>query len=104
MPLTVIKKNDKKSDKWVLKLSGEIDLSDAKNFKSILIQCIEEKKSDIILDCEELNFIDSTGLGVIINIYKRLKDEHEIIILKPNCSVKKLLNITGLNKILTIRE
>lgn len=107
MSLTVTKNFDNQANNWVLEIAGEIDLGDSANFKSILIQCIEEKKTDIILDCKKLNFIDSTGLGVIINVYKKLNDDnqkHQIIIKSPVASVKKLLNITGLNKILTIEE
>ena len=59
-----------------------------------------KKKVDMRLDLEKLEYIDSTGLGVMIGILKKLKIENkELYIEKPRNNVKKIFNITGLDKI-----
>ena len=52
------------------------------------------------INLENLDYIDSTGLGVMIGVLKKLKiDNKEIYILNPKNKVKKIFTITGLDKI-----
>ena len=52
------------------------------------------------LNLENLDYIDSTGLGVMIGILKRLKIENkEVYIEKPKNNVRRIFNITGLDKV-----
>ncbi len=102
MALTITKKYEEQEEKWVLDIAGEIDLNATPNFKSILNQCIQEKPANIQLNCQSLMFIDSTGIGAIINAYKKINKDYTIIIHQPRDNVKKLLQITGLTNILTI--
>ncbi|AOT70453.1 STAS domain-containing protein [Geosporobacter ferrireducens] len=90
-------------DIWVVMVAGEIDIYTANCLKETLINLINERNTDIQINCEELDYIDSTGLGVLIGALKRLKqDNKNIIITKPKQNISKLLNITGLNKIFII--
>ena len=88
---------------WEMNLAGEIDIYTANKLKESLVQMLNEKSESIRINCEELDYIDSTGLGVLIGALKRLKqDNKNIIIFKPRPNILKLLNITGLNKIFLI--
>ena len=52
------------------------------------------------INLDKLDYIDSTGLGVMIGVLKKLKtDNKEIHILNPKSNVKKIFTITGLDKI-----
>lgn len=85
---------------WVVKLNGEIDIYTSTKLKEELNNLIEDKQLDIKLDCKELEYIDSTGLGVLIGILKKLKKSGKnIIIADPQLNITKLLKITGLDKI-----
>jgi anti-sigma B factor antagonist len=84
----------------IMKLKGEIDIYTATEFKKQINAAIEERPGDIHIDCSELQYMDSTGLGVLIGALKRLKEKDRNIYLKnlqPN--VQKLFHITGLDKI-----
>ena len=64
---------------------------------------VEKKPIDIKIDCTDLEYIDSTGLGVLIGVLKRLKvNEKDIYILNPRKNVKKIFDITGLDKIFKV--
>ena len=83
-----------------MKLKGEIDIYTAAEFKKQLNTAIDEGRGDLHLDCSELQYMDSTGLGVLIGALKRMKEQDRNIYLanlKPN--VRKLFSITGLDKI-----
>ncbi|MDR2156183.1 MAG: STAS domain-containing protein [Clostridiales Family XIII bacterium] len=86
---------------WQFGLSGEIDISNASQLKTRLESAYSETPADIVLDLGNLNYIDSTGLGVIIGVYGGIKENgHRIILREPKENVKKLLRITSLDKVL----
>ena len=103
MSLNINKVFDSEKNLWEINLTGEVDISTANNLKETLINLLQEKEADIKLNCKELEYIDSTGLGVLIGILKRLKSiEKNIIIINPKSNISKLLKITGLDKIFVI--
>lgn len=88
-----------------IKPIGEVDIYTSPEFKNKIIDLIEKKSVNILINGEELEYIDSTGLGVLMNLYKK-SQEHKlnikIINLKPN--IYKLFDITGLNKVFDIKN
>jgi anti-sigma B factor antagonist len=101
MALSINANNNEANGAWDFKLVGEIDLSNAHYFKQQLEAALAEKRQNISLDLANLNYIDSTGLGVIISVYGAIKkDSLSVCLLNPKDNVKKLLSISGLDKIL----
>ncbi|NLK65732.1 MAG: STAS domain-containing protein [Tissierellia bacterium] len=89
----------------VIKPIGEVDIYTSPDLKNKIFALIEDKNTDIIIDGEYLEYIDSTGLGVLMSIYKKMQENNlnfTIVNLKPN--IYKLFDITGLNKVFNIRE
>lgn len=87
-----------------IKPIGEVDIYTSPELKNKIFDLIEEKDHDIIIDGEQLEYIDSTGLGVLMGIYKKLQEKSlniKIVNLKPN--IYKLFDITGLNKVFNIQ-
>lgn len=92
---------NEKDEKWDLVAAGEVDISTAPQLRAILDNAYQEKQADINLHLDELSYIDSTGLGVIIGAYGRMQENHnKITILNPKENIRKLLSITSLDKIL----
>lgn len=88
---------------WDVYLSGEIDVSTANEVKENLINLISKQSADIKLDMTNLDYIDSTGLGVLIGVLKRLKEnDRDIYITNTKKNVRKIFNITGLDKIFKV--
>ncbi|QEK10889.1 STAS domain-containing protein [Crassaminicella thermophila] len=85
---------------WLMDIIGEVDIYTANELKETLRKMLDEHVDNIKINCSELTYIDSTGLGVLIGALKRLKKENKnIIIVNPKQNISKLLKITGLNKI-----
>ena len=100
MSITINSILDTKNDFWEVSLAGELDVSTADELKKSLHKLVDEKNIDMKLNLENLDYIDSTGLGVMIGILKRLKIENkEVYIEKPKNNVRKIFNITGLDKV-----
>lgn len=85
------------------KILGELDVSNISEFKDKLFLGIESKSSNVLMDCEDLKYIDSTGLGVLVSALKKTKAAGgfiKIIHLKPY--LKKIFAITALDEIFDI--
>ncbi|MCT4618139.1 MAG: STAS domain-containing protein [Marinisporobacter sp.] len=103
MSIRINKKYHEQEKVWILGVIGEIDIYTASELKETLMVMLDEHKENIKIDCAELSYIDSTGLGVLIGVLKRLKKyDRNIIIVNPKANVSKLFRITGLNKIFII--
>jgi anti-sigma B factor antagonist len=86
-------------------LKGEVDISTAPEFKARLYELVGEGDKDIELFCEELSYIDSTGLGILVGALKRVKkNENSVYIYRLKDNIKKLFRITGLDKVFILEE
>lgn len=89
---------------WLILPEGDMDIYTSAEFKDQVLKNFDYKKADLLLDGESLEYIDSTGLGVLIGILKKVKEnEHNIYLtnIKPN--IRKLFSITELDKLFIIR-
>lgn len=90
----------KNDENLIFYLSGDIDINNVEDFKEKVFNIYEVNKNNIVLDLKDLNYIDSTGLGAIMSIYKKAKDDsNELTILNPKKNIKKLFMITELDTV-----
>ena len=105
MALKVRSLFSERNDRWEVKVIGEVDIDSAEELKFKLVDLLSEKNRSIIINAQDMDYIDSTGLGMLIGIVKRLKSEdNDLIIASPKPGIMKLLTITGLDKVFTVRE
>jgi anti-sigma B factor antagonist len=83
-------------------VEGELDLATAPQLRDHLVEMSEEKV-EVILDLTRLQFIDSTGLSVLVMAFNRARAAGGSIVLRhPSQSVLRVLEITGLVSVFTI--
>ena len=99
MSITINSIIDTKNDFWEVSLAGELDVSTADELKKSLHKLVDEKNIDMKLNLENLDYIDSTGLGVMIGILKRLKIENKEVYIEKPKNNGRIFNITGLDKV-----
>ncbi len=101
MSLTIEKNFDKTDKSWHFKLGGELDISNSGRLKNELNDAYVEIPADIALNIADLGYMDSTGLGIFIGIYGKVKKSgHKISLIEPRENIKKLFRITNLDKTL----
>jgi anti-sigma B factor antagonist len=92
-------------DWTVLKLDGEVDIYTAGTLRDAVNGAVEEGRYRIAVDLADMEFMDSSGLGVLIAALKRLKENGgELLLVSPRDQMRRILKLTGLDKILTIRD
>ena len=87
----------------VLRLSGELDVDGASQLREAALELVTEAPSNLVLDVRDLDFIDSTGVGVLVAILKRLRaGGFDLILRAPRERVHHVLDLTGLAKVFTV--
>ena len=89
--------------KFTVVLSGDIDAGNADGFYNAVIEGYEATPADLLFECSELEFIDSTTLGTFVKILKKAKaNGHKMTLVGLQSKVKKLFLICSLDKIMEI--
>lgn len=91
-------------DGWtVLTVRGDVDVYTAPRFREQLIDLVSRGERHIVVDLEGVDFLDSTGLGVLVGGLKRVRShEGEMVLVCTKSRILKVFEITGLTKVFTI--
>ena len=92
-------------DVIVIRPVGDLDIINADEFKQEVVALYDREQKDIRFDCEELNFLDSTALGVLVAINNHtIRDGKHISLYRLKSRLLKLFRITGLDKVIPVSE
>lgn len=84
-------------------LCGEIDSKNAEEFYGAVTARFDAAPRDVVFDCADLSFIDSTTLGTFVKLLKRIKEKGrgmKLVNVQPR--IKKLFVICALDTIMEI--
>ena len=83
-------------------MRGEIDLVTAPILWQRLVEVLPDTKR-LVVDLRDTEFIDSTGLGVLVRALKRLRHNGGDLVLRtPRPNARKVLSLTSLDRVITI--
>jgi anti-sigma B factor antagonist len=90
-------------DASLLTLRGEIDVYTAPRLRQAIIDLVDAGATRIVVDMEKVDFLDSTGLGVLVGGLKRVRvKDGTLDIVTSQAKLLKIFDITGLNKVFSI--
>ena len=93
------------SDRYVITVSGEVDLATSPELDTAIIAAIESGTSSVAIDLIDVSFMDSSGLGVIVRGLKRCREEDkDLDLVITNERVLKVFGITGLDQVIPIHD
>jgi len=64
------------NDNLTVKLSGEMDAQGCSEIRPRLEEVMQQKQPHIVIDVSAVSFIDSSGIGAIVFLFKRLKEQN----------------------------
>lgn len=94
----------------VIEVRGELDLSTAADLEGPLDEAVAAADSSVLLDLESCEFIDSTGIALIVRAWQQLDgrsgngDGGAVVICCGNEQVRRVLDVTGLGRTISIFE
>ena len=86
---------------------GELDLSTAPDLEVPLEQALESGEGSLLIDLSGCEFIDSTGIALIVRAWQRLdggENGRTLVICSQNDQVRRVLEITGLELSIPVHE
>lgn len=92
--------------RWsVLAVTGEVDVATAPRLREQLVELVGSGKNHIVVDLEGVEFLDSTGLGVLVGALKRVRtSDGDLALVCTEPRILKVFEITGLTKVFTIHR
>ena len=87
----------------VVRLAGELDLYNAEEVRAALAEAIERRPQRIVIDMANVEFIDSTALGVLIEARSKLGRDG-ITLAAPQLDTRRTLQVSGLDRHLPVHD
>ena len=86
-----------------LDLEGEVDVYTAPLLRQAIMDQVEAGTKHLLVDLTKVEYLDSTGLGILIGGVKRLKEQDgSLRLVGPSARITRIFEITGLNKIFDV--
>ncbi len=85
-------------DNGTFRLVGELDMSNTATLSEALQGDLVEG-GRVVLDCEGLTFIDSTGIAALVQVSRALGPSGRLVLRSPTTSLVKAFGVLGLNRI-----
>ncbi|RNL84459.1 STAS domain-containing protein [Halostreptopolyspora alba] len=83
----------------IVEIEGDLDIATAGDLQEHVLSAVEEHGPWLILDLTGLDFMDSSGLNVVINIYRSVKERGgSLALAAPNERVTKVVRLVGLHR------
>lgn len=92
----------------ILAVRGELDLNTAPELEMRLDDAVENSSASIMVDLSDCEFIDSTGIALIVRNWQRLEGsnskDRRLVLCCSNHQVRRLLKITGVEDSISVCE
>ncbi|TML57730.1 MAG: STAS domain-containing protein [Actinobacteria bacterium] len=91
-------------DAYVVRLGGELDLYNAAQVRAALVEACAQAPERIVVDLGEVEFLDSTALGVLIEARTKLDNRGGLVLAAPRLETRRALQISGLDKLFAVHD
>lgn len=92
-------------DRTIVEVGGEIDVYTAPKLREQLVDLVNAGKYHLVVDMEAVEFLDSTGLGVLVGGLKRVRaHDGSLHLVCTQERILKIFRITGLTKVFPIHN
>ena len=88
---------DAAADSTRIIVRGELDASSSSALRDLIVRLVSEGRTNLVLDCDGLAFVDSTGLGVFVGARARaLAANGSVSLDNVRPALARLLTVTGM--------
>jgi anti-sigma B factor antagonist len=89
----------------VLAVKGEVDVYTAPRLREKLVELVSQGNHQIVVDLEGVDFLDSTGLGVLVSGLKRFRTlGTDLLLVSTRARILRVFEITGLMQVFSISD
>jgi anti-anti-sigma factor len=92
-------------DRRIVHIKGKITFEYCPVLQSRLDSVVDQGVREIVIDFKEVPFIDSSGVGEVLRLFKRMRDGNgEVVLLNPNQKLRDLFSMYRFDKFMKIRQ
>lgn len=92
-------------DWTIVSVGGEIDVYTAPKLREALVELVNAGRYQLVVDVEGVDFLDSTGLGVLVGGLKRVRaNDGNLRVVCTQERLLKIFRITGLTKVFAVHD
>jgi len=88
----------------LVRLAGELDLYNAGDVRRALTDACADSPQRIVVDLGEVEFIDSTALGVLIEARSKMTNGRAFLLAAPGLETRRALKISGLDRHFSVHD
>jgi anti-sigma B factor antagonist len=86
----------------LVSVEGELDLTTAPRLKWMLLDSLQEGRDRLVVDLSLTSFMDSTALGVLVVVNRRLESGAQMVLVCARPNVLKIFELSGMDGAFTI--
>lgn len=75
--------------------------ANATQFKEDVVACIDAGENMLVIDLSQTGFVDSSGIGALVGVLKRLGNRGEVVVCGLGSDVRRMFEITRMNRVFT---
>jgi anti-sigma B factor antagonist len=84
-------------------IAGELDVASVQPLRDVIDRFVRGDRCDVRVDCHNLAFIDSSGLGLFVKLHKRLHVAGcSLTLVRLPTPCRRVFDVTGLTEVLSI--
>ncbi len=87
----------------LFRLTGLLDAFSEPTFRKVVSKYIDEGPKDIILDLSKIDFVDSSGLGALVQLVKKAQGEDGTLQIVSNARVTQTVKLVRLEQFLSLQ-
>lgn len=94
------------SEPLIIAPHGDLDIASVGTFRAELAQAASQAEQDVVVDLSGVSFIDSSGLGALVEVHNRMRrEQRDFAVVAPGgTAAAVLLNLSGLQGRLPVLE
>ncbi|MBS0017801.1 MAG: STAS domain-containing protein [Arthrospira sp. SH-MAG29] len=95
---------DVKDNYQIFRLTGLLDAFSEGTFRKIMSKCIDNGPKHIVLDLSQIDFVDSSGLGALVQLVKKAQTNGGTLQIVSNPRVTQTVKLVRLEKFLSLQQ
>ena len=96
---------ESQGDRQIVHIQGKITFEYCPVLQNRLDLVVDQGAREVVIDFKNVPFIDSSGVGEVLRIFKRMRESNgEVVLLNPNQKLRDLFSMYRFDKFMKIRQ
>jgi len=87
----------------LFRLAGLLDAFSEPTFRKVMDKCVEEGPPNLVLDLSQIDFVDSSGLGALVQVAKKAQSSGGLLQIVTNPRVTQTVKLVRLEQFLALQ-